>query len=301
MREKKLNEFQKTLTVILLPGIFALSILEGVILSRYRSYDWKGMAVSIVDLIGRQGILLLFPLSLAAPIFSWAWEHRLTTISVASWQMFLLLFLGQEFCYYWLHRSVHRINWFWTNHSVHHTPNELTLGAAYRTGMFGNLIGATVFFAPLVWLGFPYESIIQVYTINLLYQVWLHTTWIPKLGWLEYIINTPSAHRVHHASNPEYLDKNYGGVLIIFDRLFGTYVEEADDNPCKYGLVKPITGHNFFEIEFSRLKKLFQDLLAARSLQTAFAILARPPGWEPPPSQSATISLKEAQDTSRSK
>lgn len=296
-----MSEFQKTLTAILLPGIFVLSILEGVVLSRYRSYDWKAMGVSIVDLIGRQGILLLFPLSLAAPIFSWAWEYRLGTISMSSWSAFFLLFLGQEFCYYWLHRSVHRINWFWANHSVHHTPNELTLGAAYRTGMLGNLIGATVFFAPLVWVGFPYEAVIQVYTINLLYQVWLHTTWIPKLGWLEYVINTPSSHRVHHASNPEYLDKNYGGVLIIFDRLFGTYVEEANHIQCKYGLVKPIQGYNFFEIEFSRWKRLFQDLLSARSISTALGILARPPSWEPPSSRLPPTVLAEAQDPSRTR
>ena len=104
-------------------------------------------------------------------------------------------------------------------------------------------------------------------SLNLLYQFWIHATWIPKLGWLEYVLNTPSAHRVHHAANLEYLDANYGGVLIVFDRLFGTYRAERDDVPCRYGLVVPMVGYNLLRIELHQWRALARDLLSARSLR----------------------------------
>ena len=118
-------------------------------------------------------------------------------------------------------------------------------------------------------------------SLNLLYQFWIHATWIPRLGWLEYVLNTPSAHRVHHAANLEYLDANYGGVLIVFDRLFGTYRAERDDVPCRYGLVVPMVGYNLLRIELHQWRALGRDLLAARSLRAVVGHLAMPPGWRP--------------------
>jgi sterol desaturase/sphingolipid hydroxylase (fatty acid hydroxylase superfamily) len=115
--------------------------------------------------------------------------------------------------------------------------------------------------------------------LNLLYQFWIHATWIPKLGWLEYVLNTPSAHRVHHAANLDYLDANYGGVLIVFDRLFGTYRAERDDLPCRYGLVTPVTTYNPLRIEFEPWRQLGRDLLRARSLRAVAGALLLPPGW----------------------
>jgi len=121
--------------------------------------------------------------------------------------------------------------------------------------------------------------VLQTLTFNLLYQFWLHTTWIPKLGWLEGIVNTPSAHRVHHGANPEYLDANYGGVLMLFDRLFGTYRAERDDVPVRYGLVQPLRTSNPLKIEFHEWARLAGDLWRARSLRAAWAALFLPPGW----------------------
>ena len=120
---------------------------------------------------------------------------------------------------------------------------------------------------------------LQALTFNLLYQFWLHTTWVPKLGWLEGIVNTPSAHRVHHGSNPEYLDANYGGVLMVFDRLFGTYRAERDDVPVRYGLVQPLTTRNPLKIEFNEWSRLGADLWRARSLRAVWDALFMPPGW----------------------
>jgi hypothetical protein len=164
---------------------------------------------------------------------------------------------------------------------VHHSPNQLTLSTAYRLGVTGKLSGSAIFFAPLVWLGVRPEVVLLTLFINLMYQFWLHTTWIPKLGWLEYVFNTPSSHRVHHASNVEYLDANYGGVLIIFDRLFGTYVEERAAEPCRYGLVTPTTSRNPFVVEFEHWATLARDVVKAKNAWTAINHVIQPPGWLP--------------------
>ena len=147
--------------------------------------------------------------------------------------------------------------------------------------IFGHVFGDAIFFVPLVWIGFPPRAVLLTLTLNLLYQTWIHVTWIPKLGPLEWIFNTPSAHRVHHAVNIEYLDANYGGVLTIFDRLFGTYVEEREDLPCRYGLVHPQTSHNPLRVEFDQWPGLMIDLFRARKIADILGFLAKPPGWRP--------------------
>lgn len=123
--------------------------------------------------------------------------------------------------------------------------------------------GAAMFFTPLVWLGVRPEAVLAILSFNLMYQFWLHNTWMPKLGWLEYVFNTPSAHRVHHASNLDYLDANYGGVLIVFDRLFGTYVAERADEPCRFGLVTPTRSRNPFVVELEHWASLARDVATA--------------------------------------
>jgi sterol desaturase/sphingolipid hydroxylase (fatty acid hydroxylase superfamily) len=269
-----------TFLLVVIAVVVSASLLEAFFLSRKQQYDWKAMGVSLFDLVGRR-LMMLVPVSLATPVFAYAWAHRLTTINLSSWQAVLLLFIGQEFCYYWLHRADHRIRWFWANHAVHHSPNELNLSAAFRLGIFGRLTGSTLFFTPLVWLGFSPQIVLTTLSINLLYQFWIHATWIPKLGWLEYVLNTPSAHRVHHASNLEYLDANYGGVLIIFDRLFGTYIEEREDVPCRYGLVHPVTTYNPLKIELGQWIGMWNDVKSARSVKAALGYILMPPGWRP--------------------
>ena len=271
-----------TILIWALPIVLLASLIEALVLSCMKpgSYDWKAAAVSLTDQALRR-VMALLPLSIAAPIFTWAFEHRLFDLTLASPLMVALLFVGQEFCYYGYHRSAHRVRWFWATHQVHHSPNQLNLSAAYRLGLTGRLTGTTVFFTPLVWLGFPPMVVIATLAINLLYQFWIHATWIPKLGVLEYVLNTPSAHRVHHASNLDYLDANYGGVLIVFDRLFGTYRAERDDLPCVYGLVKPVTSYNPLVVEFAPWAALFKDVAGARTVGEALGYLWRPPGWRP--------------------
>ena len=274
-----LNGLDKFLLFVALPAVVLASLIEAIVLARVRSYDWRASAVSLFDLFARVAVQIFLPLSIATPLIALAFKHRIGDIALDSAAAVLALFIGQEFCYYWYHRAAHRVRWFWCNHAVHHSPNELNLSAAYRIGMFGKLSGTTLFFVPLIWLGFPPKLVLQTLTFNLLYQFWLHTTWIPKLGWLEGIVNTPSAHRVHHGANPEYLDANYGGVLMLFDRLFGTYRAERDDVPVRYGLVQPLRTSNPLKIEFHEWARLAGDLWRARSLRAAWAALFLPPGW----------------------
>ena len=287
-----MQSLDKFLLFVALPVVVLASLLEAWVLSRRLHYDWRATGVSLLDLVTRVTIQIFLPLSIVTPLVIAAYEHRLWTIALDGWLAVLLLFVGQEFCYYWYHRAAHRVRWFWCNHSVHHSPNQLNLAAAYRIGILGRLTGTAVFFVPLVWLGFPVRVVFEVLSLNLLYQFWIHATWIPKLGWLEYVFNTPSAHRVHHAANLDYLDANYGGVLIVFDRLFGTYRAERDDLPCRYGLVTPVASYNPLKIEFGQWMLLLKDLGGARSLREIWGYLAMPPGWRPDGPGSTTEALR---------
>lgn len=264
--------------VAAMAGVLAAGVLEGVVLSLSgaRRYDWRAFAATLADVVGRRAVDAL-GLSLAAPLLLWAHAHRLTTIELDDVAAFAALFVGVEFCYYWHHRAAHRVRWFWATHCVHHSPNELTLAAALRLGWTGQLSGAALFFAPLVWLGFAPMAVLAAVALNLLYQFWLHATWIPKLGPLERVLNTPSHHRVHHACNPSYLDCNYGGVLIVFDRLFGTFVAERADEPPRYGLTTPMRSHNPLRIELHEWLALASDLAAARGWREHLITVFGPP------------------------
>ena len=274
-----MNQIDKYLLTVVLPLIVAFSLIEAVVLSRKHAYDWRAAGVSVLDLVTRIATQIFVPASIATPFIIWAMQHQLTKIALDGWLPILALFIGQEFCYYWFHRAAHRVRWFWCNHAVHHSPNELNLSAAYRIGILSKFSGTALFFVPLVWIGFPPKIVFQLLTLNLLYQFWIHATWIPKLGPLEYVLNTPSAHRVHHAANLEYLDANYGGVLIVFDRLFGTYRAERNNVAIRYGLVVPMTSYNPLRVEFDQWLKLGRDLLSARSLRAFVGYFVMPPGW----------------------
>lgn len=264
--------------------IVAASLIEAAVLSLRKRcdgqvpFDWSEVWLSLADLVGRK-LFALLRISLATPVFHFAWDHRLFTLTIDNVLLVLLVFVGQEFCYYCYHRASHRMRFFWASHAVHHSPNQLTLSSAYRLGWTSKLAGPVLFFAPLVWLGVRPEIAVAILSFNLLYQFWLHNTWMPKLGWLEYVFNTPSAHRVHHASNVDYLDANYGGVLIVFDRLFGTYVAERAEEPCRYGLVTPTRSRNPLVVEFGHWASLARDIAAAPDLWTAVRHVILPPGW----------------------
>ena len=187
------------------------------------------------------------------------------------------LYLLVEFAYYWHHRLAHRVRWFWATHSVHHSSNELMLASAVRLGWTGRLGGAIAFFTPLVWIGFPPQAVFGLVAAGLFWQFWLHADWMPRLGPLEWVLNTPTHHRVHHASNPEYLDCNYGSSLIVFDRLFGSFVALRDDIEIRYGLTRPALSHNPLRIAFHAWLAMGRDFVAARGARARLKVLFGPP------------------------
>ena len=278
-------DFLITLLKIAVVTVLTASLAEALVISwrrGWRGYDWKAAAISVVDFLVREYPLRwILPLAFWVDAMQWFYDHRLFTLPMDHWSGWLACFLGQELCYYAYHRAAHRVRWFWCTHAIHHSSNDLNLSAAYRFGWTGRLSGTLLFFMLAPLFGMPPRIVLLMLTLNLLYQFWVHTTWIPRLGPLEWILNTPSAHRVHHASNLEYLDGNYGGVLIIFDHLFGTYIAERPDVPCRYGLVKPVTSYNLFSIEFMHWQALWQDVRQARSWREGLAYLVAPPGWKP--------------------
>jgi sterol desaturase/sphingolipid hydroxylase (fatty acid hydroxylase superfamily) len=257
-----------------------------------RGYNWKSYFASLFIGAGRR-IGDLVPLAIALPGAFWLYEHRLIDWNFRDWPAYVVLFFALEFAYYWFHRASHRVRLWWLNHSVHHSPNEFTLSTAYRLGWTGRLTLMLIFFVPLAALGFPPVMIVIALSINLLYQFWIHAEWIPKLGSLEGILNTPSAHRVHHASNIEYLDANYGCVLMIFDRMFGTYIPERDDIKPVYGWVQPMQSHNPLAILFRPWADLWRDLKTARSIRDVIGFIFAPPGWQPDGNGPTTENLRK--------
>lgn len=172
------------------------------------------------------------------------WEHlALFALPAERFWVWGLAFVGYDFCYYWLHRFGHERNVLWAAHSVHHQSEDYNLSTALRQTSTG-FIFSWIFYLPLAVLGVPPLVFVSVAALNLLYQFWVHTRHIPKLGWFEWVFVTPSNHRVHHAQNPVYLDRNYGGVFIFWDRLFGTFCEEDDKEPVVFGVTTPLASWN---------------------------------------------------------
>jgi sterol desaturase/sphingolipid hydroxylase (fatty acid hydroxylase superfamily) len=247
------------------------------LLIQRRAYPWHEMLSSAAVYVMRFPAQLLRPV-IVAPIAYLSWSHRLVTIPLnAAWGL-PLLFLGEEFAYYWMHRASHEIRWLWASHVVHHTPEHLHFASAFRLGMTELLSGTWLFYLPLYVLGLNPLAVSTMLGINLLYQFWLHTDLVGRLGPLEWILNTPSHHRVHHASNSQYLDRNYGGILIIFDRLFGTFAQEKPGTVIKYGLTHPIGSLNPVKIVFHEWALMARDVARARTWREKLAQAFGRPG-----------------------
>jgi sterol desaturase/sphingolipid hydroxylase (fatty acid hydroxylase superfamily) len=264
--------------VFFLPLIMLAIFIEPYFYKRQfkKSYPWRDSATSLGVGAGHQLTGIVNRLLIQGVMASFIWKYRIYTMP-DEWWIYLALFIGLEFFYYWYHRASHEIFLLWATHSTHHSPNELTLSAAYRLGWMPFLSFSWVFFLPLVFFGFSPIPVFTMLSINLMYQFWLHTRLIGRLGFLEGIINTPSAHRVHHASNPIYLDKNYGGILILFDRLFGTYAKEEREIEIIYGLTHPNYSRNPFEVVFRVWRELVLKLINTPGLKSKLRIIFSQP------------------------
>jgi sterol desaturase/sphingolipid hydroxylase (fatty acid hydroxylase superfamily) len=263
---------------IVLIVMFGLSVVEYVWMRRSSTmiYDLKAAGASVGVAIGQFAIKPLTA-SLIFGVYKWLYDLAPIQLAMDDWWVWVLCFLALEFAYYWMHRWSHTIEWMWATHAVHHSSNQIILPVAIRLGWTGAVSGAWLIFAPLALMGFPPEMIVLMLAINLFYQFGLHTEAVRKLGVLEWVLNTPSHHRAHHASDPAFLDCNFGGVLIIFDRIFGTFRAEPDGGGLTYGLTRPLISYNPFIIALRQWGILAQKIVASRSLaQTWQALFGRP-------------------------
>jgi sterol desaturase/sphingolipid hydroxylase (fatty acid hydroxylase superfamily) len=198
-----------------------------------------------------------------------------------------------DLLYYVFHRSAHRVRWFWASHVNHHSSQHYNLSTALRQTWTGFIAVSFIFRLPLFLVGFPVEMVFFCGGLNLIYQFWIHTELIQKCPrWFEAVMNTPSHHRVHHATNPRYLDANYAGVFIIWDRMFGTFVPENPDEKCRYGLVYNLSTFNPLRIAFHEWAALARDIFSARSFGDILKFAFAPPGWSPDGSRETSHSLK---------
>jgi sterol desaturase/sphingolipid hydroxylase (fatty acid hydroxylase superfamily) len=270
------------IALIIFPFLLIAALLEAwLLISRKKvAYNWKATAASIGIAVGQRLINGLFA-GMSLGVFLMAAKHSLWTIQIDSVWSYIGLFFAVEFAYYWHHRFSHECRWFWANHSVHHSPQQFYLSGAYRLGWTGQLTGHFLFYLPLALIGFPPVAIFLTLAVNLIFQFWLHTELIGKLGWFDRAFNSPSNHRVHHGTNTQYLDRNYGGVLMLFDHLFGTYQAELDNEVPQYGLIKQIRSNNPVRIAFSEWLAIAKDLRSAKNLREVAGYLFAPPGWKP--------------------
>ncbi|HZP64752.1 MAG TPA: sterol desaturase family protein [Rudaea sp.] len=214
--------------------------------------------------------------ALVIGIYYAVYAHRLFDLPANGWTI-AGLFLAQDFVYYFFHRASHRIRWMWASHVTHHSSERLNLSTAFRQSLTYPISGMWLFWLPLAWVGFEPTNIIAVVAINLAFQFFVHTQAIGKLGWLERVFNTPSHHRVHHARNAKYIDRNYAGVLIVWDKLFGSFVEEDPAVPCEYGIVGQIESHNPLTLTFHEWAAMLHDAARAGGMRAALGQLFGPP------------------------
>jgi sterol desaturase/sphingolipid hydroxylase (fatty acid hydroxylase superfamily) len=240
-------------------------------------YDWRDTATSLLMGFGNTFAAVLFGATVVG-IGVALHAFRLFDIPVAWWSL-ALCFVADDFLYYWFHRTAHRVRWFWASHVVHHSSQHYNLSTALRQTWTGQFSLSFIFRLPLFLAGFDPRMILFCAGLNLVYQFFIHTEAVRRLPLgLEYWLNTPSHHRVHHGTNARYLDRNYGGVFIIWDRLFGTFEPERDDEPVRYGIVKNLATFNPLWVAVHEWVGIGRDLAKARDWRTAWCAVAGPPG-----------------------
>lgn len=275
-----------------IPGFIILLLAEVVATAVQQKdyYDAKDTASSLAMGIGNVVIGIVGKVVVFGA-FSLVYQYRLFTIDMTQWWAWVALFFADDFSYYWFHRISHGSRYFWASHVVHHSSQKYNLSTALRQTWTGNLSGSFIFWIWLPLIGFHPAVIMTMQAISLLYQFWIHTEYINKFpAPIEFIFNTPSHHRVHHATNLDYLDKNHAGILIIWDRLFGTFQRE-EERPV-YGLTKNINTHNPVKIAFHEWTDISRDVAKAGSLRNALGYLFGPPGWSHDGSRKTTKQLR---------
>ncbi|MCJ8168384.1 sterol desaturase family protein [Atopomonas sediminilitoris] len=225
-------------------------------------------------------VLLEAPLRLLLIVpYAWLYEHaRLLDWAMDAWSLWLLGFIAVDCCFYWAHRTLHRYNLLWGAHQPHHSSEDFNLSTALRKGAFQTAFDWP-FYLPLALLGVPLPVFITLLGVQLAYQFWIHTQHIQRMGWLESVLVTPSHHRVHHGQNDRYIDRNHGGVFIVWDKLFGTF--QAEDEPVRYGVTTPVSTFDPLRLQFSWWQLLWRDACATRAWRDKLRLWWMPTGWRP--------------------
>ncbi len=260
----------------------ALAIEMYVLRSRSGIFKLKEILCNFGLGFAYQGVEVVLHFLFIGAFMHWLWGFRFYEVELTVVNL-VIGFFALEFLYYWYHRANHRIRYLWCSHVVHHSSEGMNLSTATRQSMTYAVSGGVVFFfSPLIFIGYPPEVVMSLYALDLFYQYFVHTQAVGKLPrWFEFFFNTPSHHRVHHGRNPEYIDKNYGGAVIIFDRIFGTFVEEdMEKNPVDYGIVKQIHTLNILKINFHEWIDLFKDMAKPGPVLARLKHLWAPPEWE---------------------
>jgi len=295
------ENFKEQILLLISTPLYLIIIGMEILLSNYRHrklYTFRDtlsniylmLCNSVIDLLFR-GIYLL--------VLNFCYSHHWISITNV-FSYWLLLLLAEDFLYYWLHRWDHEIRLFWAVHVTHHSSEKMNFTVGFRSSVFQPLY-RFVYFIPLAWLGFKPLDIVFMYSATQIWGIFVHTELIDKMGWLEYILVTPSHHRVHHASNPKYLDKNMGMFLIIWDQLFGTFQPElsaGEYQPRKYGLTKPMEKTGPVDLVFHEWAAMGKDL-RRRDIgwKERWQYIFGPPGWSHDGSRMTSEQLRQAESS----
>ncbi|HTQ27217.1 MAG TPA: sterol desaturase family protein [Puia sp.] len=294
------STFSEQLLVFISTPVYIVIIGLEIILSNYhhrKLYSWKDTLSNLYLMLLNGGIDLIFRVFYLF-VLGFFYDHRWMSFSTPFTYWFLLL-LADDFLYYWLHRFDHEIRLFWAVHVTHHSSEHMNFTVGFRSSVFQPLY-RFIYFIPLAFFGFKPLDIVFVYSATQIWGIFVHTELINKMGWLEYILVTPSHHRVHHASNPKYLDKNMGMFLIIWDQLFGTFQEELPDEyyqPKKYGLTKPIEKETPVSIVFHEWQTIWKDIRRKDiAWKDKWKYIFGPPGWSHDGSRKTSEELRQLEN-----
>jgi sterol desaturase/sphingolipid hydroxylase (fatty acid hydroxylase superfamily) len=275
-----MNEFRESLLVLISVPIYAIVIGFEFFYSYFKNkslYTGKGILSNIYLTALNMGLDILVR-GLCLYVLNYFFQFRFFNWETTAALYWALLVVAEDFMYYWLHRNDHMVRFFWAVHVTHHNSEEYNFTVGFRSSVFQPLY-RFVYFIPLVLFGFKAIDIMFIYSATQIFGILAHTQTINKLGFLEHIIITPSHHRVHHASNVKYLDKNMGMLLVFWDKLFGTFEAEDEKEPVKFGLTENIKTYNPFTMVFHEWKNIYNDLKKSSSFKDKLKYVFGPPGW----------------------
>ncbi|MBL7828632.1 MAG: sterol desaturase family protein [Saprospiraceae bacterium] len=298
-----MDSAKEQLLILITTPLYIGIILFEMVLSHYKhrnAYTFKDTATNLYLMILNSATDLGFRLVYLV-IFQIWYEHRIFEFQTPFWYWFWLV-VGMDFLYYWLHRIDHFCRFFWAVHVTHHSSEKFNLSVGFRSSVFQPLY-RFLYFAPLPLLGFQSADILFVFAATQIWGILVHTEFVGKLGFLEYFLVTPSHHRVHHAYNPLYLDRNMGMFLIIWDKMFGTFQKELPPQeypPAKYGLTKQVEHPNPFRIVFHEWIEIWRDIQKKIPLKAKLMYIFGPPGWSHDGSRKTSNELREEENLMRS-